>query len=665
MNLNDSVETLSCINKKYSSKLEKLGIFTIKDLITYFPRAYSDTSDVLSISELLNQLDFTEKYTVKASVQEFKNIHLRSRKTIQSLILQDLNNSNITIEAVFFNQPFLSRIFKLNKLFLISGKLSLKGKKLQFYPTEYEEFKDTEENSHLGRISPEYKLTQGVSKKWLRNRIKTVLEMISADELSLEKEIPEGFSYPAIVDSLNQVHFPVNEDNKISAVKTLSELELVDLHLRVQSQRKKKKINPVELQKKDLTQEFTTLLPFRLTTDQLKVIKNINKLLEKGLLNMLLQGDVGSGKTVIAQYLSYLSYKNNLQSVVLCPTTVLARQHFKNFSKMFKDQGIKISLAIGSEKEVEPGNIVIGTTAVLARQKDLLNNIGCVIVDEQHRFGVRQRDELLTPLKLTLGKKTPHFLNMTATPIPRTIAETLFSDVQVQTIKLKPKGRLPIKSFVVPENKRKDAEIWIENLVKNEKQQVYWICPLVEESEILEAKSAKQLFNKLTLRYPNLNLGLLHGKLKDKEKDKIMTKFVSAEIDILVSTTVIEVGIDVSNATVILIENAERFGLAQLHQLRGRVGRGDKQSYCFLFQDKEASEQAQERLTFLSKHSDGLEIAEYDLHLRGPGEVYGVRQSGIPKLKIAKLDDLDMIKRTRIKAEKLLENGVQNINLFK
>jgi ATP-dependent DNA helicase RecG len=345
--------------------------------------------------------------------------------------------------------------------------------------------------------------------------------------------------------------------------------------------------------------------------------------------------------------------------VVLAPTTVLANQHFLTFEKLLQDMPINLQLITASTKADEGGDILIGTSAVLARKDKLIKNLGLLVVDEQHRFGVSQREELLHPFEIS--NRQPHVLNMTATPIPRTLALALFSELEVSTINTKPKGRLPVKTFVVPEFKRPDSYSWIAKQLSENHEQAFWICPIIEESDVLQVNSAKQTYQHLQNIFPKLNIGLLHGKLTPKQKQEVMSEFAAGDITILVSTSVIEVGIDVPNATIMVIEGAERFGLAQLHQLRGRVGRSHQHSWCFLFPTEDT---ANTRLTYFASHSDGLKIAEYDLEQRGPGEVYGTRQSGIPNLKIARLNDLSLIKEAKKVADLFFESRIKQIDLF-
>ncbi|MDQ7020439.1 MAG: DEAD/DEAH box helicase [Candidatus Dojkabacteria bacterium] len=482
--------------------------------------------------------------------------------------------------------------------------------------------------------------------------------------------VSEEYSNIDLVSLIHKLHFPVGFNELDESVKTLSALELTDIHLRILNNKSSNIRMPVELKlDESYLNEFMSLFPFTPTKDQTEIIKNIFKSLKDGvLLNDLVQGDVGSGKTLIAMFIAFIVAKSGYQTAILAPTTILAAQHYENLSNIFKEYtNIEVSLVTSSNtKHSNESNIIIGTTALLSRKKRVFNKLGAVIVDEQHRFGVHQRSELLSAIDEQIeDNRYPHFINMTATPIPRTIAETFFSDIKLHTIKTKPKGRMPIKTFVVPESKRNDSYKWVEEKIKSEGVQVYWICPLIEDSASLQVKSAKALYEQLVDMYPDLSIGLLYGKMKDIEKEAIMNDYADKKYDILVSTSVIEVGIDVANATIMIIENAERFGLAQLHQIRGRVGRNDTQSYCFLFADSNINEHSLERLSFIANNNDGLDVANFDLEKRGPGEVYGTKQSGIPDLKIAKLNDIELIKKTKSFASILYKKKIKRINLFK
>lgn len=668
LSVSDPVTRLPQISDRYASLLAKLQIFTIQDLLTHFPRYHKDTTEISEIGKILEE----DTYTIKAMPESVASIRIRGGKTIQKATLTDGSGS---IGATWFNQPYLKKLLKPDHEFIFSGKAKTYRNSLTFFSDTLEPIIEGREQVHLGRLSPQYKLTAGVSIKWLRNRLKYVIDNLEQiegikDELRESRKTQEY----SVLEALKSIHFPSTEEEIERARKYLSLLELVNLQLKMLAKLAKSgKVTAPDLVKNDdEIKQFIKSLPFELTKDQLLAIEEIlENITTTKPMNRLLQGDVGSGKTVVAVIAAIVAKSAGFQTAVLAPTTVLAQQHFTTFSKFLENVNTKISIELvtAANKKAETADILIGTSAVLARQQKLINKLGLVIVDEQHRFGVKQREELLKPFADAMTKLQPHLLNMTATPIPRTLALALFSDLEVSTITTMPKGRLPIKTFLVQESKRKNSYEWIKNKVVKDGEQIYWISPLIEESDKLEINSAKAIYKHLSEEiFPDLSLGLLHGKLKAKEKDETMEQFKNREVDVLISTSVIEVGIDVPNATVMVIEGAERFGLAQLHQLRGRVGRSEKQSWCFLFPTKNQEEdisKATKRLEFFAKNTDGLRIAEYDLETRGPGEVYGTRQSGIPDLKIATLTDLKQIQESKKLARELFEKGTREISLYK
>jgi len=664
MQLSDPVTKLKQISTSYAAILEKLDIYTIKDLLTHFPIRYNDTSVITTIKDLILNYDFENTYQIKVKIKSFKSVYLRSRRTLQEAKVSDETGE---IKLFWFNQPFLKNTVQEGKEFVFSGKIKKnKSNKIDFIPTYYEEVLSTRELVHLARLTPEYALTEGITKKWLRNRVKALIDNI--DGLEFKDEL-ENFKLSNIKlsEAISQTHFPEDEEKLEKAINFLSLYELINIQLDLEEKRQKnQKLSPPKLdQSKNLAEKLLKDLPFELTHDQKKVVADLEEKIKSGiLLNDLVQGDVGSGKTIIAILLALLVVSNGYQVVVLSPTTILAKQHYKTFTSLLSQFNIDIELVTSDNKKTQAKDILIGTSAVLARQPKLIEKLGLVVVDEQHKFGVMQREELLKPFAEFLDKDCyPHFVNMTATPIPRTIAQALFGDISINIINTKPIGRLPIKTFLVPDNKRTDSYKWIDEKVE-EGEQIYWVCPLISESDKISASSAEETFASLQEQFPNRKVALLHGKLKEAEKSEVMADFLAHKYDILVSTSVIEVGIDVANATVMVIESAERFGLAQLHQIRGRVGRSAKQSWCFLFYSKEISKIGLDRLKFLSEHFDGLKIAEYDLQMRGPGEIYGTKQSGIPFLKIAKLNNIEQIKQSKEIAKKAYEIGIRRIELF-
>ncbi|MCA9378837.1 ATP-dependent DNA helicase RecG, partial [Candidatus Dojkabacteria bacterium] len=638
---------------------DKLGIRTIRDLLTHFPRYHKDTSLITKIVDI-NEAGV--EYTIKAFPKSVTNVRLRGARTLQKSTLSD-ETGNITVN--WFNQPYLVKALSPEREYLFTGRAKENRGQVNFYPNSYEQVTVGQDSIHLGRISPQYPLTTGLPINWLRNRIRSLLDWLpQITDLEDELTAEEGFT--PLFDALNQIHFPESEEQIAQARGRLSLMELTQLQLELIARRASKKQGRApafETAEKEIS-AFIARLPFELTADQHSAVSHVLfDLQDQKPMNRLLQGDVGSGKTIVAVVATLAAKLANFQTVILAPTTILAEQHFQSFSRLLKDQEISIELVTGSRKQSESADVLIGTSAVLARQSSLVRNLGLVIVDEQHRFGVGQREELLQPI-MQASRQQPHFLNMTATPIPRTMALAMFGDLEISNIFTKPAGRLPIQTHLVPAQKVENSYAWVARHVEAGGQ-AFWMCPLVEESEKLAAKSAKQTYDRLSKEvFPGLQIGLLHGQMKPGEKEEVMQDFKLGKIDILVSTSVIEVGIDVPNATIMIIENAERFGLAQLHQIRGRVGRGDQQSWCFLFAGEDVSLEATQRLEFFASHDSGLEIAEFDLQNRGPGEVYGLKQSGIPNLKIANILDLAQVSRSREIAAGLWERGIKQVSLF-
>lgn len=670
--LDQSVEVIPQISDGYSVFLKKLGITTIKDLLTHFPRKYSNNTNLTSIKDLRESEDQEQMFIVQGFVTDFKSIRLRGGgRTLQTAVIDDHTS---TIKCTWFNQPYLKNVFKGEKEFLLSGKAKFKGNKIDFYPAVYEPVIEDREAVHLNRITPEYQLTEGISRKWFRNRIKWLVDHL--DEVSISDELLENnLTKTSLKDNLKTVHFPATDEDFFQALKQVSLYELSNIHLKLMKKREKKnKIKSIEIKNSseliNKMSEFTKELSFELTNDQkLAVRELVSKIIKEENLDLLLQGDVGSGKTIVAICASLVVALAGYQAIILTPTTILSKQHYNTFTKLLNkyinSNTIQVSLVTSETSEKDHSDIIIGTTAILARKAGMINNPGLIIIDEQHKFGVKQREDLFKEYKFLENKKfMPHLINMSATPIPRSVLQTFFGDIEVVRITEKPKNRIPIKTFMVPEKKREDSLKWIKDEIKKGSQ-VYWVCSLITESEGKETKSAEKTFKELKKYFgKDAKLGLLHGKMKESEKLEVTGEFAKGNLDILVATTVIEVGIDVPNANTVVIEDADRFGLSQLHQIRGRVGRGDKQSWCFLYASENISENGIKRLKFLTDNDDGFKIAEFDMTNRGPGEIYGVQQAGVPSLKIADLSDIESIKESKLIAEELFKKGVKNIELF-
>jgi ATP-dependent DNA helicase RecG len=654
MNLDTPLRHISGIGYIHGRLLAELNILTVNDLINHFPFRYDDFSEIVPIIEA----QLNTKVTLKGEIWSIKNIYTRSRKVLTQAIFNDGTNS---INLTWFNSAYLTKSIRVGDKLQISGKLTKYGSKLSIIMPVWEKITDTaggaqsRNHLHTGGLVPIYPETEGISSKWLRTKISQILPKV---ELFIEDLLPEGIrnGMLPIKEAYKKIHFPESYDDVNKATERLSfdEVFLIQLNtlLVKNTWSKKPSVRQFKISDAQLT-DILSGLPFELTGAQQKVLGEIIEDLKKGTpMNRLVQGEVGSGKTAVAAIAALITHLNGLKTFYMAPTEILAFQHHSTFEKLLKPHGIESALYTGSKKFTKNKNapdpqIIIGTHALLS-EKLLTDNVGLVIIDEQQRFGVEQRSILRGKAKI------PHFLTMTATPIPRTVALTLYGDLDLSIIDELPKGRIPIKTHFVPHKKREDAYKFIAERIR-EGEQAYIITPLIEVSETLATvKAATDEFENLKKIFPKLNLGLLHGRLKPKEKDSVLRDFKDKKLDILVSTSVVEVGVDVPNATIMVIEGAERFGLAQLHQLRGRVGRGGKQSYCLLFSSTEESNIVS-RLKNLERISDGLKLSEIDLKIRGSGEIFGKRQSGRFDLKIASFDDLPLIEKARSQAQKLLD----------
>ncbi|MFC1780615.1 ATP-dependent DNA helicase RecG [Patescibacteria group bacterium] len=657
LSLTDTISKIPLIGSKYTELLSKLGIHTIRDLLFYFPVKHADTSDISKISEL----NTFETKTVMVTIESMKNIRTRYRKFITEGAVSD--DSGI-VDVVWFNQPFIKKNLRIGSTILLNGKLNPKRNKPQLYSPQYEPVKNAE-FTHLGTISPIYPTTEGVTSKWLRSRIKFLIKnhpnLLDDIKNSLPQRIEKCYVLERLKYSITQIHFPTDFKALKKAKKRLTFDELLAIQMKLVkriNKRKTQKAPKVGEYKKEV-KKFLETLKFKPTKAQLRSITEITSDFKKKYpANRLLQGDVGCGKTLVAAAVSLPVIKSGWQVAIMAPTAILAKQHYETLKELLSNY--KIKLVTGSTKQqscqlsADSCQLVIGTHALLHRYDDLFKKLGLVIVDEQHRFGVKQRRKLVSPAN---NKDiTPHKVTMTATPIPRSIALTLFGDLDISIIDEMPKGRTPTKTFLVPQRKKVDSYNWIRSQISDFKSQVFWLCPLIEESEKLQTKAVITEYEKLeTEVFPKLRIDMLHGRLSEEEKNEKIMLMKQGNIDILVSTSVIEVGMDIPNANIIVIEGAERFGLAQLHQLRGRVGRrANQESWCFLFPSKNVSSEATKRLKYFSKVNDGLKVAEFDLKNRGPGEVYGTKQAGIPDLKVASLGDIKLIKNTREAAEEMI-----------
>ena len=672
MSLQTPIESAGRIYKMYARRVEKLGIKTFEDFLYHIPSRYDD----FSLISKINRVQAGEIVTIQGVVSEIKNEFTKNFKRLQKAKITDDTGS---IEVVWFNQPYLLKVIHKSALISLSGKIDWFLRRLVMQSPEYE-ITYNSPTIHTGRLVPIYPETRGITSKWLRRQVYKLIDENREKFIEyLPSSIIEEYSLITVNTAIEQIHFPKTLKNAEKSRQRLSFDELFLLQLSSMERKLNWSSNLVSnsysISKfKERIEEFWNKLPFTLTHAQKRVVGEIFKdlSLEKPM-NRLLEGDVGSGKTVVGAIAMFLSFLNGFQSVLMSPTEILAQQHYKTISNLLSPFGIKVGLATGSNKlKIENGklkiDVLVGTHAVLEKGINF-EKLGLVVIDEQQRFGVEQR-----ALIRSKGKN-PHLLTMTATPIPRTIALTLYGDLDLSLLDEMPHGRKQIKTWLVPPEKRENAYKWIESQLSTFNSQLFVVCPFIEESETMQTvKAASREFENLKKNiFPNLKLGLLHGRLKTKEKDSVLGKFRDGKIDILVATPVVEVGIDIPNATIIVIEASERFGLAQLHQLRGRVGRGDKQSYCLLFTESK-NPQTLERLKAMEKHNFGAELAELDLQLRGPGEIYGTMQHGRKMLKIASFSDFTLIQKTRKAAEKifpelkkhpLLLEKLKNINLKK
>ncbi|MCX7996881.1 MAG: ATP-dependent DNA helicase RecG [Patescibacteria group bacterium] len=653
------IEELPGTRSQTIKRLKSLGIETIADLIRHVPFRYDDYRTVKLVSDLREG----DQVTVQGSVTSTRTVRTRNKMTIQRVTLADATGS---IEMSWFNQPFVLNILTPGRQVSIAGIVKRFGSSLTLEPKEYEVLQNNQSLRHSARLVPVYPAAYGITSRLIREKILTVFDQLLAPgDLAefefLPEKIRNKYSLASAEETYRRIHFPETADDPEISRRRLAfdELFLTQFSsLLVRKEWEKQKVgNPLDItssDKKDAIYRFINNLPFKLTGAQKRVIDEILiEMAREKPMNRFVQGDVGSGKTVVAAVAAFATWLNGYQTVVMAPTEILALQHFSSFEKLFVPAGVETGLWTRNYKQLDPANlppVIVGTHALLT-QKITFDRVALVVIDEQHRFGVAQR------ALLKEKGMNPHLLTMTATPIPRTVALTIYGELDMSVIDEMPDGRLPIKTHVIHEKKRSDGYRWIREQILNEGVQAYVICPLVEESEaetMQSVKAANREYEYLkTQVFPDLRIALIHGKMKSKEKDAVMTAFKNHDYDILVSTSVVEVGIDVPNATIMLIEGAERYGLAQLHQLRGRVGRGNKQSYCFLFPSK-GSNPYSERLRFFAATTSGMKLAEYDLEHRGAGEIYGTRQSGTEDLRFASLSDLPLIEHTRAAAESLL-----------
>ncbi len=634
------LSSLAGIGPAYITRLARLGIENLTDLLYHFPFRYEDLSAVRQIAEIVEG----EVVTVRGQVWEIQNIRTRHGKFLTKALVND-GSASITI--VWFNQPYLTRVIKVGVTISLAGKANIYQGKLSLTAPDFE---IGDLRTHTGRIIPIYPETQGLSSKWLRSKITPLAPILTTQ---LKEYLPPGilrrYHLLSLEEALIKIHSPGSLDDIDQARRRFGFEELFILHLAALMRKAANEARAgVKLAvSNSQVNAFIASLPFRLTSSQQRAAWEILSDLKGGRpMNRLLQGDVGSGKTVVAAIAAYVTSLNKMQTAIMAPTEILAQQHFETLTTVLAKFGVSVGLRTRSKKS-GPADVTVGTQALIATSA-AFDNLGLVIIDEQHRFGVAQRALLKSK------GSAPHLLTMTATPIPRTLALSLYGDLDLSTLDELPPGRQIVKTYLTPPAKRDKAYDFIRSRVKLS-QQVFIVTPLIEPSESLSTlRSATQEFERLkTEVFPELRLGLLHGRLTTKNKQLVLDQFRDKKLDILVTTPVVEVGIDIPNATVMVIEGSDHFGLAQLHQLRGRVGRGVEESWCLLFSDS-LEEGVNKRLQAMETQHLGAKLAELDLALRGPGELYGIRQSGIPELKIAKLTDTALITETRRAAEDYL-----------
>lgn len=655
MNEKSSIGKLKGIGEKTEALFLRIGVNTIEDLIRYYPRGYDIFEDPVPISQL------EEGKTAAVTGAVFGRIQVSGNQRLQitTLYLKDLTG---TLKVIWFRMPFLRNTLGKGGPITLRGRVVRKREGLVMeHPEIYYPSAKYEEKRHS--MQPVYSLTAGLTNNAVIKAVKQALDCVSEKMNILPRKVEEKYGFPPYVQAVQTMHFPQNKESFIRARERFAfeEFLIFILSLRRMKHSETRVENPFSLPDHPLLARFLDQLPYQLTGAQKRVWEEIRADMQgPTVMSRLVQGDVGSGKTVIAFLALLLAGLNGCQGALMAPTEVLARQHFETISGMLKRYSIplKAELLTGSMtaqqkrkayEKIESGSvsIIIGTHALI-QEKVHYKNLALVVTDEQHRFGVRQREALA-------GKgRSPHILVMSATPIPRTLAIILYGDLDISVIDEMPKNRLPIKNCVVDTSYRETAYRFMKKQVQ-EGRQCYVICPMVEESEKLEAENVMDYSSMLSEEMGDqIRVGSLHGRMKQQEKDEIMDSFGRNEIQILVSTTVVEVGIDVPNATVMLIENAERFGLAQLHQLRGRVGRGQYQSYC-IFMSPSKSKETKERLEILNHSNDGFFIAGEDLRLRGPGDLFGIRQSGILDFQTADVfQDAKLLQAAGTTAEEIL-----------
>lgn len=649
------INSLNGIGEKRARLFLKKGIKTAEDLLYYFPRGHEDRTKFSEISDC----PVGGFACVKAKVfSPVKEARIRKGFSVYSMIVFDDSGA---MNIVWYNNRFVKNAFRTGDEILFYGKVVISRGKKEMQNPVYER----QENQHfIGKIVPIYPLTEGLTQKVVASAMEQAIESIGNLRETIPSALRQKYGLSEINFAMKNIHFPENAKSYEIARRRFVFEELLTLQLALSGKRAdSKKAVRTPFYDTDCVEEFIKSLPYELTGAQKKVILEMCADFSTNTpMNRLVQGDVGSGKTVVAAAGMYVAHKNGYQSAIMAPTEILANQHFETFSELFKNTDIDVLLLTSGTKEkkkiyekIKSGEatVVVGTNAII--QKDVeFKKLGLVIADEQHRFGVAQRAGLV------MKGENPNTLIMTATPIPRTLSLILYGDLDISVIDELPPGRKPVSTYAVGEDMRKRIYAFLDKHIKNGSQ-AYIVCPLIEESEKSDLANAEDIYKKLTQIFPDYSVGLVHGRMKSQEKDSVMRDFADNKIKILVSTTVIEVGVNVPNSNIMIIENAERFGLSTLHQLRGRVGRGAEQAFCIMFAHSN-SDITKKRMKTLCESNDGFYISEQDLKLRGPGDFFGTRQHGLPELKVANLfSDTEILKDAQNAARDIRE-GVIHIS---
>ena len=662
MGLDSPIRYLKGVGEKRASEFAKKGIHTVGDLLYFFPRSHEDRSKVKPIARCIEG----ETVCIRAKVYNLPtDRYVRRNMLISSM--QVFDDSGM-INLVWYNNKYVKNNFKEGEEYIFFGKISRnKQGRVQITAPVYEKAGN---ERYTGKIIPLYPLTHGLSQKI----VQSTMELALKEAGRLEEYIPDAvrakYKIAEINFAMQNIHFPTDFESYNIARERFVFEELLILQLALNSRRDKNKSCPGRVfSDVKCIRSFTDSLPFELTGAQKRTINEICRDCRSGKqMNRLVQGDVGSGKTAVAAAVVYMAVKNGCQAAMMAPTEILARQHYDSLTDMFSAAEFNVVLLTGSMKAKEKraalediasgkADVVIGTHALIQDNVEF-SDLGFVVADEQHRFGVEQRAKLLAK------GEYPHMLIMSATPIPRTLALILYGDLDISIIDELPPGRKPVKTYSATAEMRNRVYNFIAKNIHNG-MQAYVVCPLVAETENSDLKNAEDLADKLTKAYPDIRVGLMHGKMKAADKDEVMNGFSSGDIQLLVATTVIEVGVNVPNANIMVIENAERFGLSQLHQLRGRVGRGGSQAYCILITDSD-NEVTKKRMETMCISNEGFYISEQDLKLRGPGDFFGTRQHGLPEMKIANLfEDRNILKLSQEAAKFIADTGIENYPALK